>query len=109
HHVAGVGDAARGRESSEGRVAGGALVRREWQRRTPPTRRETVAVPVRALPAAGRAAASPLRGRRVVARRLEAARSALGVRSASARSDGRDRKGGLGGRRPPRLRRSLVP
>ena len=43
-------------------------------------------------------------GRRVVARRLEAARSALGVRPASARSDGRDRKGGLDGRRPLRLR-----
>src|SRR4029079_8018448 len=48
----GVGDAARGRESSEGRVAGAALVQREWQRCTPPTRREPVAVPVRDPPAA---------------------------------------------------------
>src|SRR5439155_11165793 len=98
-----VGDAAPERESAESRVAGGALVQREWQRRTPPTRRETVAVPVRDPPAARRAAASPLRRPRVVARRLEAARSALGVWRASARSDGRDRKGALDGRQRVRV------
>ena len=87
-----------GASRSEGRVARRALVQRERQRRTRPTRRETAAVPVRDLPAARRAAASPLRRPRVVARRLEAPRSALGVRRASARGHGRDRKGGLDGR-----------
>jgi Tol biopolymer transport system component len=56
----GAGDTAPGCESSEGRVARGALLQRQRQRRSRPTRREPAAVRVRDPPAARRAAASHL-------------------------------------------------